>query len=487
MNHCRTGIKGLSSIALFLSCVLFQACSNEKTSQNPLEPEPVAVGTLEVTVRVSGTMPDPDGYALVVTVATDSVLPARNVDPEGGMVRLSDLPPGTYSARMEGLGANCSVGGIHPRSFTISAGRTTQIAFFVNCPGPGAVLVRTTTRGRDLSPGDYTVAFESASIREDRIGTNDSLLIQEEDLPAGEQWTVRLKGIPDNCFTSPNTRVLTGIPGDATTRIEFPVTCIQRSSRIAFADSGEIFLTVGSEVVNLTNHPAWDSSPSLSPDRQRVVFSTQRDGNSELYVVNADGSGLTRLTNSPGPEFVGSQAWSPDGSRIVFTSSSEGQQSSEIYVMNADGTGVVRLTQDGAYNISPAWSPDGASIAFCRFGAGFTGIDIYRMSAIDGSGIAKVASDGCSPAWSPDGSRIAYTSGVNNEFAPPSLAVIGVDGTGFMELNWGSAYAVSWSPDGSEIAFASGQFATAIWIVSFDGRAFAVPIEFRSGFDPSWR
>src|SRR3989442_10169060 len=72
----------------------------------------------------------------------------------------------------------------------------------------------------------------------------------------------------------------------------------------------------------------------------RIAFVSNRDGNTEIYVKNADGTGLTRLTNNPAVDDY--PAWSPDGSRIAFTSTRDGHYN--IYVMNADGTGVTRLT-----------------------------------------------------------------------------------------------------------------------------------------------
>jgi Tol biopolymer transport system component len=86
-----------------------------------------------------------------------------------------------------------------------------------------------------------------------------------------------------------------------------------------------------------------------------LAFVSERDGNSEIYVMNVDGTGLLRLTNDAGRDV--DPAWSPDGKRIAFASNRAG--SSDIYVMNADGSNVVRRTQTGSSD-APAWSPDGA-------------------------------------------------------------------------------------------------------------------------------
>jgi Tol biopolymer transport system component len=112
----------------------------------------------------------------------------------------------------------------------------------------------------------------------------------------------------------------------------------------------------------------WGEYPQWSPDGTRLVFESRRDGNYEIYRVDADGGGLTRLTDTPQDDK--DPSWSPDGSRIVFsserdsttTSSSTGlgfDTPSQVYVMNADGTGQTRLTHDAASDTAPSWLPNG--------------------------------------------------------------------------------------------------------------------------------
>ncbi|MCH7836091.1 MAG: PD40 domain-containing protein, partial [Chloroflexi bacterium] len=107
--------------------------------------------------------------------------------------------------------------------------------------------------------------------------------------------------------------------------------------------------------------PAATPTPTVGPGVSatgKIAFDSDRDGNFEVYVVNADGSGLSNLTGSPALDL--GPAWSPDGSRIAFTSDRDGNI--EIYVMNADGSGLTRLTDDPAGDRRPAWSPDGSGI-----------------------------------------------------------------------------------------------------------------------------
>jgi dipeptidyl aminopeptidase/acylaminoacyl peptidase len=105
------------------------------------------------------------------------------------------------------------------------------------------------------------------------------------------------------------------------------------------------------------------SSPTGSPSIgavEQIAFASDRDGNREIYVMSADGTGLERVTNDPAED--GQPAWSPDGTEIAFSSNRDGNF--EIYVMSADGTGERRLTNGSESDQSPAWSPDGTEIAY---------------------------------------------------------------------------------------------------------------------------
>src|SRR5687768_10244875 len=103
-----------------------------------------------------------------------------------------------------------------------------------------------------------------------------------------------------------------------------------------------------------------EATPSLSGV---IVFVSQRDGDDEIYRVNADGGDLRRLTADPGQDIM--PEWSPDGSRIAFASSRDGNL--EIYVMGADGSTPIRLTNSAGKDANPVWSPDGTQIAFESF------------------------------------------------------------------------------------------------------------------------
>ena len=139
-------------------------------------------------------------------------------------------------------------------------------------------------------------------------------------------------------------------------------------SRIAFSSDREdgdydiyVMNVDGSNVTKLTDDSAGEWSPAWSPDGSRIAFFHGQPGNAEIYVMNADGTGVVNLTNFPGGG-DSHPTWSPDGSKIAFASWRRqripGDSPRDIYVMNADGSGVVRITASDRYrDVVPAWRP----------------------------------------------------------------------------------------------------------------------------------
>jgi len=142
----------------------------------------------------------------------------------------------------------------------------------------------------------------------------------------------------------------------------------------------------GSGQTRLTNNNYNDKWPSWSPDGTKIAFSRDLNGNWEIYAMNADGSGETRLTNNNYAEELAT--WSPDGTKIVFSSNRDGNY--EIYVMNADGSGQTRLTNNNYDDAHNSWSPDGTKIAFLSDRDG--NYEIYVMNA-DGSGQTRLTNN----------------------------------------------------------------------------------------------
>jgi len=111
----------------------------------------------------------------------------------------------------------------------------------------------------------------------------------------------------------------------------------------------------GSEQKNLTNNRALDCSPSWSPTGKKIAFCSKRNGNAEIYVMNADGSEQKNLTNNLSDDEFPS--WSPDGKKIAFAKKGFLRKNPEIYVMNADGSEQKRLTNNPGFDGHPSWSP----------------------------------------------------------------------------------------------------------------------------------
>ena len=182
----------------------------------------------------------------------------------------------------------------------------------------------------------------------------------------------------------------------------------------------------------------------------KIVFSSHRDGNYEIYVMDADGSGQTRLTNNAGNDDF--PTWSPDRSQIAFHSNRDGNY--EVYVMDADGSGQTRLTTNPAGDSQPTWSPDGSKIAFTTDRDG--NLEIYVMNA-NGSGQTNLtgsAGEDSLPAWSPDGSQIAFTTARDGN---SEIYVMDDSGGGQTNLTNDPAEDrhSTWSPDEPQIAFHS--------------------------------
>jgi TolB protein len=151
----------------------------------------------------------------------------------------------------------------------------------------------------------------------------------------------------------------------------------------------------GSGTKRLTANSVFDGDPAWSPDGKSIAFSSDRDGNREIYVMNADGANPRRLTNTGGrvddvllDGLDADPAWSPDGKRIAFNSNRDGDY--EIYVMNANGSGQRNLTDNASLDALPAWSPDGREIVFESERAEKGNRDVYVMSAGTGTVIGRL-------------------------------------------------------------------------------------------------
>ncbi|MEK7448333.1 MAG: right-handed parallel beta-helix repeat-containing protein, partial [Planctomycetota bacterium] len=204
--------------------------------------------------------------------------------------------------------------------------------------------------------------------------------------------------------------------------------------------NGEIYLMNidGANPVNLTNHPGDDHRPAFSPDGQKIAFHSDRDGSpSQIYVMpvpqslggggNVDGANPVRLTNDPAG--AARPVFSPDGTKIAFHSGRDGNR--EIYIMNGDGTNQTRLTNHPAEDSGPFFSPDGTTILWHTDREG--NYEIYRMNA-NGDNPVNLTNHPTRdqhPATSPDGRKIVFDSDRNGN---DEIYVMNPDGTGVINL-----------------------------------------------------
>ena len=219
----------------------------------------------------------------------------------------------------------------------------------------------------------------------------------------------------------------------------------------------------------------------------KIVFTPSRDGNWEIYVMNADGSDQTRVTNNPA--WDGGPLWSPDGTRIAFGSARVAE--GELYVMLADGSSLTKLANESVFS-PPAWSPDGSRLAYVsRLGIGDSEkLDIFVADA-DGSGstnLTRHPGHDREPAWSPDGTRLVFVSARDDD---AEIYVMNADGSGLTRLTrgvYGKVFRPSWSPDGARIAFeAQDGESVAIYVMNADGSGLTrLTDNFNDDFNPVW-
>ena len=191
--------------------------------------------------------------------------------------------------------------------------------------------------------------------------------------------------------------------------------------------------------------PADESGAAYTRDGEAIAFASDQDGNFEIYKVRGDFTALVPLTRDPGRDMA--PAWSPDGSFIVFMSNRSNSEF-DLFRMNADGTGVEQLTRGGA-NSSPEVSPDGGSVAYHQ------GRDVHILN-LRTRQIRRVTyepTNGMHPTWSPDGKQLAFMTWRNGR---TEIFTSNADGSNqelLVQMPSGDAVDPRWSPNGEYIAF----------------------------------
>lgn len=328
-------------------------------------------------------------------------------------------------------------------------------------PPVGFLMVWNATEGGAFDLDGFEVGIDGGNA--ELMEVNDTLAALS--LTQGSH-TVHLRGLAPNCAASTDPVQEITVESGTTTRLEFTVTCSPppelASIRIVFARAvgdGSTLVAMnadGSGQVALTSEGS-PRLPDVSPDGSRILFTRDREPDApgpSIYVMNADGTGETRLVAGP----ADSPRWSPDGSEIVY-SIVEHACCEAVHVMRADGSGSAQVTgHDSRWSDSwPAWSPDGTRIAFTRL----TYVDLFGGE----SGIWVVDRDGGAatrltggeeayPVWSASDDRIAF---VSFAWGQDGVKVMNSDGSGLttlVEANPNSgAIPWDWSPDGGLLLF----------------------------------
>lgn len=209
----------------------------------------------------------------------------------------------------------------------------------------------------------------------------------------------------------------------------------------------------GGDQTRVTSDAASDIEPDMAPNGKRIVFTSARSGNADIWVMDADGANAVNLTNSTAAE--GWARWSPNGKRIAFHSNRDGNF--ELYVVNADGTELTRVTDYAGVDQWPEWSPDGKALAFRR------DMDVWVIELRTAT-LTQLTTDAAldqMAAWSPNGKQLAFMS-LRDGYC--SVFLMNADGSGQENLTpkdaadpataWCSR-APSWSTNGQRILFSS--------------------------------
>ena len=393
-------------------------------------------GTIQVTTTTTGGSADSDGYTVAVDDGTAQAIEAN------ATLSVPAVTAGAHRVTLGGLDTNCRVEGANPLSIDVTAGATVTATFSIACAAASTSKIAF-VGVRDGTEEIYVMNDDGSAVQNLTRNSDpeDRYLMAPAWSPDGskilffkDNWVARLSDVYVVDRDGANLKNLTG---DATygssgrgpawspdgEKIAY--------SKIPGPSVGFAIYTMdadGMSQTRLTFGDSYRTDPNWSPDGKRIVF----DAHFDIGVVNADGTGVTQLTNFGEDTLVAAPLWSPDGSKIAFSMEvgdihdEQPEFFVDLWIMNPDGSGAMKLTNTGAwadYGRVAAWSPDGSRIAVA-----LGGIQVINR---DGTGSVRVAPDGSDPTWSPDGKKIAFT-GLRAQ--GEDIFVVNADGTGLKNL-----------------------------------------------------
>ena len=247
----------------------------------------------------------------------------------------------------------------------------------------------------------------------------------------------------------------------------------------------QFFSALGLILIIVGAHTVFAKAPKTA----KIAFSSNRDGNWEIYLMNPDGSQQERLTRNDALDH--SPVWSPTGEQILFTSDRDGFK--DLYVMNADGSRVRRVFRKSAVRIEPTWSPDGERIAFHAETPRWS----IQTATINGGDVKQVASaewHGGNPSWSANGKEMAFVGDAGGTHRIFIVKLGSGDVRTFLRKESPRMSTPSWSPKGDKLAFSWSKWGlrnkSAIFVANRDGSSLRqiserVPLAYYPAWSPN--
>ncbi|KUK29687.1 MAG: TolB protein [Methanosarcinales archaeon] len=223
------------------------------------------------------------------------------------------------------------------------------------------------------------------------------------------------------------------------------------------------------ENITQLTHQGVNYYPAWSPDGKRIAFVSSSSDRDSIWVMDDDGSNKSRLFTANKGEMISDICWSPDGGKIAFTRWSDGN--TDVWVINSDGSNAVRLTNTPAMEFFSSWSPDGRRIVFRSYLRRDHTTTIWVINSDGGNKLQLATSPGHvrGVAWSPSGDRIAFVSECSGN---KDIWVMNPDGSNKTRLTTyeGDDINPRWQPGGDKIAFLSNRSGNFdVWIMNSDG------------------